>query len=131
MKSARGAVLIGAAEDAPPVMVVDGIVFLLRVDGSGAVMTLSATVSGSPVSTGCGFADVIVVADVGAIVGEAIDGGDTDGGGTDGEDTDDGGACGVARTAMVTPKRTMPATATTQVIVVRKPCRRGMRTVAR
>jgi hypothetical protein len=92
---------------------VDGAVFFA---GCGVVMTVSA---GSLLSTGCGLADVMVVAEVGAVVGEATDGGDTG-----------DGICGVARTAMVTPKRIVPATATTHVIVVRKPSRRGTRTVA-
>ena len=41
----------------------------------------------------------------------------------------DGGVCGVERTAMVTPNRIIPTTATTHVMIARTFLRRGMMTV--
>jgi hypothetical protein len=114
MKSSRGAVLMVGAEDAPLVIVVEGAVFFGE-DGAGAT-----TRTGSEASSG--FADVMVVADVGVTTGAAEGGGGV---------VAEGGSCGVDKTATVTPKRIMPATATTHVIVLRSPFRRGTSTVAR
>lgn len=125
MKSSRGAVLMVGAEGAPLVIVVAGATFFGPGPGEGATTTLSGegcSAGSTPVSPGRGFADVIVVADVGVIVGET-----TGGGGSD----DDGGVCGVARTAIVTPKSIIPTTATIHVIVARNFVRRGTSTVAR
>lgn len=105
------------AEVAPLVIVVDGAVFFT---GAGADSGGGATTTGSAGSGSCGSAEVIVVADVGAIVGAAM-------GGSGGDD----GICGVDNTATVTPKSIIPATATTHVIVLRTPFRRGTSTVLR
>lgn len=99
------------AEDAPLVMVVAGAVFF-----GGAATTVSWVGSGS-----AGIADVMVVADVGVIGGALTVGGRAS--------LDEGGVCGVERTAIVAPKRIIPATATTHVIVARTLFLRGTMTV--
>ena len=106
MKSSRGIDLAGAG----------GIAFLD--DGCGDWMTGSCVGSVSA----AGLADVIVVADVGAIGGVLT---------IDGVEDDDAGVCGVANTAIVTPKSIMPTTATTHVITARTLLRRGTSTVGR
>lgn len=104
--------MIAGADVAPLVIVRGGRVFF---GGDCGVVT---TASGSAVSTGLGFADVIVVADVGVIVGEATGGGDAE-----------EGDSGVESTAIVIPKRIIPKIATSHVIVVRTLLRRGTITV--
>ena len=83
-----------------------------------------ATTGSCDGSSSDGIADVIVVADVGAIGG-------ADGVATGEVAAGDAGGCGVERTAMVTPKRIIPATATTHVITARTFLRRGTTTVGR
>ena len=105
--------MIVGADDAPLVIVVVGTVFF-----AGGVLTVSCVAS---VSGSAGIADVMVVADVGVIGGALTTGGSAE------LDEDDG--CGVDRTAMVAPKRIIPTTATTHVIVARTLFRRGTTTV--
>jgi hypothetical protein len=117
MKSSRGAVLMVGGDEAPLVIVVVGIVLFAGTEfGCGC-----ACGSGSGSGAGSvGFAEVMVVAEVGVIGGTVMLGAASV--------DDDTGVCGVDKTAIVVPNKIIPTTATTQVITART-LRRGTITV--
>ena len=106
--------MVGGAE-APLVIVVVGIVFFAGDEVGCGCACGSGSGAGS-----VGFAEVMVVAEVGVIGGTVKLGA--------GRVDDDDGVCGVDRTAIVMPNKIIPTTATTHVITART-LRRGTITV--